>query len=231
MMELSALMAQLQSKGVKLSLRPNYKTYYNKFPHIIRFHCNQSTKDWAKIRALHVTTTKHLYDSLDESEFRTRSEYYTLAVYCYDLVKVLQTISVSSLKDWGVIEIGEMTTVVQEESSIKPELPKARTTVVKRLPHNTWRYRVHWQPGFRTMQKIGVEALSAIVDQINNDPNTKSFDERTSQRIKRGNYWGTTYFYTNSEDVLCLITLITPLFIKKIEKFTTLEELNEKRTG
>lgn len=227
-MELSALMAQLQSKGVKISLRSNYKTYYNTFPHVIRFHCNHNGKDFSKIRAMHGKTAGDVRSKLNEDEFRTRSEYYSLAIYCHDLVKTLKAISVNCLKEWAVIEVGEMETVVQEESSIKPELPKAKTIVVKKLPYNTWRYRVHWNYGLRVLEKIGQEAVNAIVDQINNDPNTKSFDERTTERIKRGRHWGTTYFYTNSEDVLCLITLITPLFIKRIEKFTTLEELNEK---
>lgn len=227
-MELSALTAQLQSKGVKISLTSNYKKYYKVFPHIIRFRNNRNLKDWQKIRSLYTSTVHPLFDNLDSSEVRTRNEYDSLSVYCHDISKVLNLIPVTILKEWYHIEIGKMAETVIEESSIKPELPRAVTSVVKRLPHNTWRYRVHWQPGFRTMQKIGTEALSAIVDQINNDPNTKPFDERTSHRIKRGSHWGTSYFYTNSEDVLCLITLITPLFIKKIEKFTTLEELNEK---
>lgn len=229
-MVLSELMAQLKSKGVDIRLKPNYKKYYNNFPHVIRLETNSSV-DWSNVRALHSSTLGHLLTSLPEDEFRTRNEYYSLNIYCLDLLKVLNILPLSHLKKWKYVEVGQMEDSVQKESTIKPELPKAITTVVKKLPYNTWRYRVHWQPGYRTLQKIGAEALGAIVDQINNDPNTKSFDDQTSQRIKRGNYWGTSYFYTNSQDVLCLITLITPLFIKRIEKFTTLEELNEKTTS
>lgn len=230
-MALSALTAQLRSKGVKLSIVPNYKTYYGGFPHIIRFYYKNSKSEWATVRSLHKKLADSLLKKVDSSIYRTRSEYYNMNIYCYDIIKVLKTIPTNELREWARIEVGEMTNEVQEESSIKPELPKAKTTVVKKLPFNTWRYRVHWAPAYSIVKKIGQESLNAIVDHINTDENTKHLNEKTTQRLKRGNFWGTSYFYTNSEDVLCLITLISPLFIKKIEKFTTLEEINEKRTG
>jgi hypothetical protein len=230
-MELSALMDQLRSEGVKISLKPNYKKYYSEFPHIIRLENNQRVRDWARLRNMSRKVTMPLYNNLDSSLFRTRAEYDTLAIYCHDIVTVLEKISVASLKEWNNIEVGKMEETVLEESAIKPELPRAVTSVVKRLPHKKWRYRIHWATNYRTIQKIGLDAVGAIVDQINNDPNTSTFDDRTTERIKRGNYWGTPYFYTNSEDVLCIIALINPLFIKRIEKFTTLEELNEKTTS
>jgi hypothetical protein len=224
-------MDQLRSKGVNISLKPNYKKYYRVFPHIIRLENNQSVRDWARLRNMSRQITLPLYNELDSSEFRTRSEYDTLAIYCHDIGTVLQKLSPSALKAWSNIEIGKMEETVLEESAIKPELPKAVTSVVKRLPHKKWRYRVHWATNYKAIQKIGLEAVGAIVDQINNDPNSSTFDDNTTARIKRGSYWGTPYFYTNSEDVLCIIALINPLFIKRIEKFTTLEELNEKTTG
>lgn len=228
MMELSALTAQLRSEGVNISLKPNYKKYYKHYPHIIRFNYPVGRKNWDAVRSLHRRTANLVYDKVVSADFRTRSEYYTFNIYCKNIKSVLDAIDVETLKKWATIDVGEMANEVQEESNVKPELPKAQTTVVKRLPHGTWRYRIHWQPGHRFTNKIGLEALGAIVDQINNDPHTKHFDERTTQRLKSGNFWGTSYFYTNNTDVLCLIMLISPLFIKKIEKFTTLEELNEK---
>lgn len=226
-MALLELMDQLKSKGVKISLTPNYKKYYNTFPHVIRFDCGHG-KDWAKMRALHRTTIGQLLLALPNDDFKSRSEYYTLNIYCLDLHKVLSAIPIGLLKQWGLIELGQMEDLVQEESNVRPDLPKAKTTVVKRLPFNNYRYRVHWPSNYRVFQKIGRESVGAIIDQINNDPNSKGFDKKITDKIKNGHHWGTSYFYTNSEDILCIISLINPLFIKRIEKFTTLEELNEK---
>jgi len=230
-MALSELMDQLQSKGVKISLSPNYKKYYTNFSHIIRLNYPPKKENWEVVMLLRKLTMNTLTLNFSKDEFKTRNEYYTLNVYCNDLHKFLSNIPIAILQEWKNIEVGEMAEEVAEESKIKPNLPRAQTTVVKKLPHGQWRYRVHWPTNYRTAKKIGVDQLSAIVDQINSDPNSQSFSEERTKRLRRGISWGTSYFYTNSEDILCIISLINPLFIKKIEKFTTLEELNEKATS
>lgn len=230
-MALSELMAQLQSKGVKISLKPNYKKYYKNYPHIIRFNRPPTKQQFEVVRFLHKLTKEAVKNEIPNNEYKIRSEYYNLNFYCYDLEKVLSAVPYNILKEWQDIELGEMTEQVQEESNIKPELPRAQTTVVQRLPHGMWRYRVHWPSNYRSTKRISIDQMSAIVDHINNDPNSKPFSQSRTKELKSGYNWGTRYFYTNSEDILCIISLINPLFIKKIEKFTTLEELNEKTTS
>lgn len=231
MMALSELMDQLQSKGVKISLKPNYKKYYKNYPHIIRFNRPPTKQQFEVVRFLHKLTKEAVKNEVPQDEYKIRSEYYNLNFYCYDLEKVLSAIPHNILKEWQDIELGQMEETVREESSIKPNLPRAETTVVKKLPHGEWRYRVHWPSNYRSTKNITIDQMSAIVDHINNDPNSKSFSDHRTKELKRGINWGTRYFYTNSEDILCIISLINPLFIKRIEKFTTLEELNEKATS
>jgi hypothetical protein len=229
MMELSELTVQLRSKGVKISLKPNYKKYYRIYPHVIRFHCKSNNAQWG---SLYREVEKRLHPNLVAKECRLRNEGYDLNVYCLDVAKTLSCIPDTVLKGLSTVEIAEMTELVREESSIKPELPRAETTVVKRLPYGNWRYRVHWPTNYRIMKRIGTDALNSIFDHIQNDEASRSFNDRTLENFKRGYYWGgSSYFYTNSENILCLISLINPTFIKRIEKFTTLEELNEKTTG
>lgn len=231
-MELSELITNLQSENINIYIKPNYKKYYNTFPHIIRFnHAYSAFRDHRLIRTLTENTIKLISSKLSKKEFRTRYEVSTLSVYCVDLPSVIESIHPSLLKEWTDIEVGLMTEQVQEGSNIKPNLPKAQTTIVKQLPHNEWRYRVHWPSNYIRTKNDNSEALSAIIDQINNDPNTKHFDEDRTIQIKTGRHWGTTYFYTNSLDLFSIIALIDARFIKKIEKFVTLEELNEKTSG
>lgn len=232
-MVLSELMDQLTSKGVKLSLKPNYKKYYNKFPHIIRFAYtyDSNKRDYHQVNLLRSTVYDKIKENVDADDYRTRNEYYDLNIYCLDPVKVLNALPISCLKKWESIKIEIMDDVVVEETSIKPELPRAQTVVVKKLPWNEYRYRVYWPNNHRVFNKIDLQSVAAIVDQINSDPNTKKLDDYTTARLKQGRYWGASYFHTNSEDLFCIISLINPLFIRKIEKFTTLEELNEKATS
>ena len=227
-MALSELMDQLTSKGVKISLKPNYKKYYNKFPHVIRF--QSKSNNYTDTRKLNATVYAELKDKVSSNEYSTRCEYYSLNIYCKNVEDVIAALNISTLKSWADIEVAKMEEHVQQESSIRPELPRAQTVVVKKLPRNQYRYRVHWPTSHQIFAKIGGESISAIADQIKNDPNSR-IDYGTVERLKRGNFWGTPYFYTNSEDLFCIISLINPLFIKKIEKFTTLEELNEKATS
>ena len=226
-MALSELMVQLKSKGVKISLKPNYKKFYNSYPHVIRLN------DWRE-KQTYLPESRELrnkiYTALQKinaDNYRTRHEFYEMCVYCTDPDAILSAIGVSLLKKYVSVDIGLMSTEVVEESNSKVQLPRAQTVVVKKLPYNQYRFRVHWPRNY-TFEKIGFDALGAIIDQINNDPNTKKLNDYATQKLKAGRYWGASYFYTNSEDLFSIISLINPLFIKKIEKFTTLEELNEK---
>lgn len=230
MMALSELMVQFKSKGVKLSLKTNYKKYYNTFPHVIRLNdVRDDTDRYQVARALRYSIYEKL-QKVDADKYRTRHEYYELCIYCNDVDEILSAIGITYLKKYISVDIGMMDETVIEESATKVPLPRAQTVVVKKLPWNQYRYRVHWPRNYN-FEKIGIESLGAIIDQINNDPNTKAFDDYATQKLKSGRYWGASYFYTNSEDLFSIISLINPLFIKKIEKFTTLEELNEKATG
>ena len=230
MMELSELMDRLASKGVKLSLKPNYKKYYNKFPHIVRFSYTHD-RNYQEIGLLRNTIYKKIRENVESDDYRTRNEYYDLNIYCLDPVKILNALPIATLKKWVAIRVEVMADIVAEETSIKPELPRAKTVVVKKLPWNEYRYRVYWPNNHRTFNKIDLQSVAAIVDQINSDAKTRKLDDYTTSRLKQGRYWGASYFHTNSEDLFCIISLINPLFIKKIEKFTTLEELNEKATS
>lgn len=226
-------MDRLTSKGVKLSLKPNYKKYYNKFPHIIRlsYITDSNKRNYQEVSLLRRTVYDKIKENVESDDYRTRNEYYDLNIYCLDPVKVLNALPIACLKKWDAIKIETMADIVKEETSIKPELPRAQTVVVKKLPWNEYRYRVYWPNNHRTFNKIGLQSVGAIVDQINNDAKTRKLDDYTTDRLKQGRYWGASYFHTNSEDLFCIISLINPLFIRKIEKFTTLEELNEKATS
>lgn len=229
-MVLSELMVQLKSKGVKISLKPNYKKFYNSYPHVIRLN------DWREGPSRHQESRElrnKIYMALQKinaENYRTRHEFYEMCIYCTDPYEILSAISVSLLKKYVSVDIGLMSVEVVEESNSKVQLPRAQTVVVKKLPYNEYRFRVHWPRNY-TFEKIGLDALGAIIDQINNDSRTKKLNDYATQKLKAGRFWGASYFYTNSEDLFSIISLINPLFIKKIEKFTTLEELNEKTTS
>lgn len=229
-MELSELMTTLRSRGVKISSKTNYKKYYGTFPNYIKFEVKSGLK-WDEMRSTHTQVAKAIKNAFGADECRVRNEYYTLSIFCMNIVPVLEKLSTGLLKKYAKIVIGVMPEDVQAIASTKAKLPKSEISVVKNLPYETYRYRIHWPTTAGKVRKIGQEAIDAIVDHIDRDPNSKSLNPRTSRMLKEGKFWTTSYFYTNSEDILCIISLINPLFIKRIEEFKTLEEINEEATS
>lgn len=228
-MELSELTAQLQSNGVKISVKPSYKTYYSIFPHVVRF--TNDGKRFESVRPVQIKIKESIYDKVDQSQFKVRREYYDMNIYCMDPVKILEAVSLGLLKRVE-INVEEMEQKVLDHATVKPNLPRAVTKVVKKLPWEGYRYRVHWNRNWRVMHyQIGKETFASIIDHINNDPNSRHFDHNTTENLKNFRFWGSSYFYTNDENIFTIISLINPLFIKKIEKFITLEEVNEQTTS
>lgn len=234
-MALSELITQLQSQGVKTSLRTNYKKYYKKYPHVVRL----SMYSWHSNTHLRFDVTWSLFnqycktvkESLQDIDFTSRMEHFQISIFCFDVETVLARIPSDMLAQFTNIEIFQMDDSVQEETSEKVDLPKAVTAVVKQLPYEKYRYKIFWSNTRNTFQTIGREGMQAIVHQINHNPDTLPLDQANSDRLGNLNHRGTSYFYTNSTDLLCIISLISPRFIRRIEKFKTLEEVNEKATS
>lgn len=224
-MELSELMDQLRSKKIKIETRPNFKTYYRIFPHVVRFSNNGQKHENVYPTQIKIRSS---LSKLNADRFKVRKEYYDLNVYCMDPVEVLEAVPPALLKKLKIV-VEVMETKVLDQCMIKPELPRAITRVVKTLPWGGYRYKVYWPQHWRQMHYvIGKETFSLIIDHINSDENTKRFGLRQTQELKNFRYWGSNYFYTNSEDLLCLISLIDQRFIHKIDKFITLEEIDEQ---
>lgn len=232
-MGLSALIADLQNIDIPVNRVINLRKYYSKYPNAIRVKFKKQPSGvihsplYPRIQVMKNDLKDAAEAGLDHS---VRWEYYNFNIFCFDVFKTLSVVEhclTEKYVDSITLEI--MPKEILQETSIKPELPKTQPVVVKNLPHGIYRYKVYWPTTSRTMKKIGHHALEAIVAQINADPNSKPINSRlVKQILDMCNQHGGRYFYTNHEDILSIISLINPLFINRIEKFITVEEMNEK---
>jgi hypothetical protein len=234
-MALSALTAELKKKKIGVEVKTNYKKYYGAYPHAIRILLRHDEKGNFGYNDRIIRQCGSLKDALSNTlapwEYHVRREWYYFNIFCTDPVKTLNSCK-HTFKEIESITIEQMPDMVIEESKIKPELPRAKTVVVKQLPHKKYRYKVFWPSTSNIMRGIGLHALEAITYQINSDPNCKPIKPRIVEQIHRMGYqWGGRYFYANDEDIFSIISLINPRFISSIEKFVTVEELNAKNVS
>lgn len=235
-MALSALTAELKSKNIHVEVVTNYKKYYGTYPHVIRLLLQRGRDDYAYNEKI-IKQVRSLKDTLSNSlspwEYKVRREWFYFNIFCTDPVKVLNSCKhVFNKSAIDSITIESMPDDVIKESSIRPDLPRAETVVVKALPHKQYRYKVYWPTTGNIMRGIGSHALEAITSQINADPGCKPIKPKIVDQIHRMGYqWGGRYFYATNEDIFSIISLINPKFISRIEKFVTVEEVNAKKSS
>ena len=231
-MGLSALTLDLQKRGIDVENKTNLRKYYNVYPHAIKILLspNETIGYNSDANKLCVKIKAELKAQLDPSQYQMRREWYALSIFSMNVFKTLDAIEHCLTK--RAIEkiiIERMPQDIISETSVRPELPKAHTVVVKKLPYDQYRYRVYWPATRNILREIGSDALEAITAQINADPTCKPIKDKTVRSLHTMGYqYGARYFYTNHEDIFSIISLISPRFISRIEKFITIEEINEK---
>lgn len=231
-MGLSALTLDLQKRGIDVEIKNNLRKYYNVYPHAIKIMLspNESIGYNSDANKLCTKIKAELKAQLDPSQYQLRREWYTLSIFSMNPFKALDAVEhCLNKKAIEKIIIERMPQDIISETSIRPELPKAHTVVVNKLPHDKYRYKVYWPSTRNTLREIGTLALEAITAQINADPTCKPIKDKTVKSLHSMGYqYGARYFYTNHEDIFSIISLISPKFINRIEKFVTIEEINEK---
>ena len=232
--ELTKLIPKRRRSAIEVSCGPNYKLYYNTFPHAIRIKTSSvDVFDQQIGHKAQVTRFKNaLKENLAEDEYRIRNEWFVYSIFCKDIEKTLTAICKEIGPSVLEIKIEQMSETVLETASVNPKLPRAVTVVVKQLPYETYRYKVYWPTTSGKMKAIGQHSLEAITAQINSFPGCRPIKKKLVDQIhKMGYQWNGRYFYTNTEDIFSIISLIDQRFITRIEKFVTLEEVNEKESS
>ena len=228
--ELTKLIPKRKRSAIRVDCRPNYKLFYNKYPHAIRITLEvgdvfntSSTKQCIQFK-------ETLKDTLDADEYKVRHEWYCYSIFCKDIEKTLKALNPVIGTAVKEILIEQMSEDIHEVSSISPKLPRAVTVVVKKLPYDLYRYKVYWPSTSNKMAAIGQHSLEAITAQINSFPGCRPIKQKIVNQIhKMGYQWHGRYFYTESEDIFSIISLINPSFISRIEKFVTIEEVNAEK--
>lgn len=233
--ELTKLIPDRKRSPIKLYCRPSYKRYYNQFPHAIRITISSGGSNINLMSEQKIQSNK-IKDALGKylhpDDYKVRHEWYHYNIFCKDLKEALTAIKPVLGQHVKQIVIEQMADDVLEVSSQKPALPKALTVVVKKLPHDIYRYRVFWPSTANKMAAIGLHSLEAITAQINSSPDCRPIKNKVVAQIhKMGYQWHARYFYANNEDIFSIISLIDPRFIIRIEKFVTLEELNAEKSS
>lgn len=231
-MGLSALINKLLADGIEVSKKSNLRKYYNRYSEVVRIdfvpnkslgYNSEANKQTTKIREL-------LKRELKPGDYQFRKEWYTISIFSASASKILNLLEPLILPRYvDKVLIETMPKDVVAETSIRPDLPKAHTVVVRKLPYDLYRYKIYWPATRNILREIGTQSLEAIAYQINADPNCKPIKDKTAKSLTSAGYqYGARYFYANNEDIFSIICLINPKFISRIEKFITIEEMNEK---
>lgn len=232
MMELSELIKPYKSKGFNVVTKQNLRKYFLKYPHAIRIKYYGNDWKYHKQSSLYHVSNQ-VYDRIIKKydDFRLRKDFDSINIFCNDLKKVMKLIDmnvIQTLSNNFEIIVEYMPADVKNEcNSIHPDLPRATTSVVKKLPHGLYRYKIFWTNSHYLLQKIGKNSVEAIIDQIINDSGCLLSDTNKSYLI-RLSCWGNRYFYATDENILNIIALIDPRFIYRIEKYKTLEEIKNE---
>jgi hypothetical protein len=233
-MGLSALIANIERRRIDVVKKTNLRKYYNVYPNVIRLETvSEKGLGYGSDGYKLFNALKEEIKKFPKGSVKLRREWYTLGIFCMDVTKTLRAIDhLIQRKIIREIIIETMPQDIIAETSIRPDLPRAHTVVVNQLPHEKYRYRVYWPATVGVLKNIGAPALEAIVYQIDNDPTCKPLKPKTAEHLVRMGYqYGARYFYTTGEDIFSIIGLINPKFINRIEKFITIEELNEKNSS
>ena len=211
----------------------NFKTRYKKYNHRATFFFENTEDPWKqappgyhrwyfykrqdyeKIRNL----KRSLVDLGDSIKFR--NEWHETFVYFESLKSLLDAVPGEYLENIRTLELMNKDTISAKEN-FTHDYP-VELTVRPKLPFDKYRYRVYTATSSKVRYNIGTDNLRGIYRALT------AYDgiyipDRFIQYS--GHNWNPdTYFYSETLDWLPLLYMMEPRYIKRIEQFKTVEEL------
>ena len=222
-----------QQHQISPRITENYKVRYGKYRHRLTFllikEGTQSQRDsWVyhtfdyiyASRILRLLKTQTL-----KEEVRTRNHWVEFYIYFNENVEdFLDKFTPDIL--CKITEIQAMPEYVYRESEAFQHDYPVQLEVRPSLPFKRYRYKIFITASSTIRKKIGRQTLNHLYNTITQYDNIKispSFVRTENKEM----VWDEVYFYTETLDLLPVIYLMEPRFIRNIIEYKTLEEINE----
>lgn len=216
--ELSPQLTWKNKVPSRTEIRNNTKLYWNKFPHVVTIGKPVNWKD-GKEQATWRGTLYDLKKRLDNKltcEYSIRIEWSTMRVFTHDIDAVIAALP-SKIITYNLDKIEVMRDDVRMSLQEKPDTYKSVYSVVKKLPWDQYRYKIHYVTDAKHKRMIGKDALEAIAAQISMTPGVKWTQKHQHNCSSLSHNWNANYFYSQDLEWLPMVMLINPRFIRKIE--------------
>jgi hypothetical protein len=211
----------------KVRFKTNNKVFYNKFYHKATFEFKTRSEngynqtDWVRGQAMFRSLEKTM-----TSDIRCKMDFCEGRVYFTDYNDLIANLRDEDFQRLLSVEIMPEQTIAAI-NDFKHEY-QVILSVVKSLPFDTYRYKVHINTSSKIRKQIGTQNLGSIVNLLaayDGIRITESF--AIAARATRP-YSSSTYFYCKDLEWLPMIILMDPRYIKRIEQLKTQMELNDE---
>lgn len=193
--------------------------YYRKYGHVLTIHKETDYRDHTAHSAWR-TSMFNMRAALEkahtDSDYSVRMEWSTMRIFTNDISKVISALPKDVVRKY-LDSVGVMRDDVRASLMQKPDTYKSVYTVVKKLPWDLYRYKIHYVSDARHKRAIGKEALEAISEQISQTPGVMWSGKHVRNCSSLAHNWNATYFYSVDLDWMPMVMLIDPRFIKKVE--------------
>lgn len=217
--------------GRDIKVHENLKFFYKDFAHkatfSLMYHSNNRL-GWSTNWELGHKIFQHLALTMQTST-RTRAGYLEGYVYFNDVDDFLNSIHSSHLQHLVKLDLMDQSLIDASQKFTHDY--SVKLAVVKSLPWDTYRYKIHVNTSSKIRKSIGVQTMSAIANLLKCYNGIKVTDrfERHASRVY--SYSSGTYFYSQDLDWLPIVTMMDPRYIKNIEQFKTQTEINNEVAG
>ena len=218
----------------KVRFKTNNKVFYKKFYHKATFEFksraelsrnysyNQtdSVSGWSMFRSLEKSMT---------SDIRCKMGYCEGYVYFTDYNDLIANLRNEDFQRLLRMEIMPEQTIAAI-NEFKHEY-QVTLSVVKSLPFDTYRYKVHINTSSKIRKQIGTQNLGSIVNLLTAYDGIRITERFNNAARSTYAYSSGTYFYCKDLEWLPMITLMDPRYIKRIEKLKTQTEINDENAN
>jgi hypothetical protein len=213
----------------KVRFKTNNKVFYKKLYHKATFEFKTRGKDRHGYIQTDWIRGQDMFRSLEKtmtSDIRCKMDFCEGRVYFTDYNDLIANLRDEDFQRLLSVEIMPEQTIAAI-NDFKHEY-QVILSVVKSLPFDTYRYKVHINTSSKIRKQIGTHNLGSIVNLLTAYDGIKITESFAIAARSTRPYSSSTYFYCKDLEWLPMIILMDPRYIKRIEQLKTQMELNDE---
>ena len=213
----------------KVRFKTNNKVFYKKLYHKATFEFKTRGKDRHGYIQTDWIRGQDMFRSLEKtmtSDIRCKMDFCEGRVYFADYNDLIANLRDEDFQRLLSVEIMPEQTIAAI-NDFKHEY-QVILSVVKSLPFDTYRYKVHINTSSKIRKQIGTHNLGSIVNLLTAYDGIKITESFAIAARSTRPYSSSTYFYCKDLEWLPMIILMDPRYIKRIEQLKTQMELNDE---